>query len=250
LPQVWGAVRRLSDEAPTPPFPERLEAVLFDAGGVLVDLDYGYLRRLVEPVQGDMPLERLSEAEAQARKQINNSVRKGGRIGDSWRDYFHIILGRIGVPGDNHVALIDSLWEAHQRVGLWTVAIPGSPAVVAKLKRRGLRVGVVSNAEGTVARNLDDAGYKGTFETVVDSHLVGVEKPDPSIFDIALKRMSLHADRTVYVGDLPQVDVVGARAAGIAAVLLDRHGLYADFDAPRIGSLGELPGLLGLESDG
>lgn len=233
---------------PGPPaLPERLEAVLFDAGGVLVDLDYAYVRRLLEPVHGAVPSERLSEAEAHARRQINNTVRGGGSVGSSWRDYFHIIFGRIGVQADLHVGLIDSLWEAHERVGLWTVAIPGSPEVVAGLKRRGLRVGVVSNAEGTVAQNLDDAGYKGEFETVVDSHLVGVEKPDPKIFEIALERMSLHADRTVYVGDLPEVDVAGARGAGIAAILLDRHDLYDGVDAPRIRSLEELPGLLGVE---
>jgi putative hydrolase of the HAD superfamily len=234
------------DEPTTPPgLPERVEAVLLDAGGVLVDLDYGYVRRLLESRHGEISVEDLSRAEALARREINQTVRAGGRVGDSWRDYFHIIFGRIGIPGDAHTALIDSLWEAHERVGLWTVACDGSLEAVSELKRRGLRLGVVSNAEGTVARNLDDAGYQGAFETVVDSHLVGVEKPDPAIFRIALERMSLHADRSVYVGDLPHVDVEGARAAGIAPILLDRHDLYADVDVPRIRSLRELPELVG-----
>jgi putative hydrolase of the HAD superfamily len=188
----------------------------------------------------------LSRAEAQARRQINNSVRTGARVGDSWRDYFHIIFGQVGVPGHLHGELIDSLWEAHQRVGLWTVAADGALDAVADVKRRGLRVAVVSNAEGTVARNLDDAGFEGAFETVVDSHLVGVEKPDPAIFGIALERLSLQPDRAVYVGDLPEVDVRGARAAGIAPILLDRHDLYEDTDAPRIRSLRQLTGLLGV----
>jgi len=237
----------MSDRAtPGPGLPEHVEAVLLDAGGVLVDLDYGYVRRLIEANHGGVSQEDLSRAEAIARKEINAAVQAGGRVGESWRDYFHIILGRSGVPGDDHDELIDSLWEAHQRVGLWTVACQGSLEAVAELKRAGVRVGVVSNAEGTVARNLDDAGYKGCFETVVDSHLVGVEKPDPAIFNIALERMSLHADRAVFVGDLPVVDVAGARAAGIAPVLLDRHDLHPDVDAPRIRSLAELPGLLNL----
>jgi putative hydrolase of the HAD superfamily len=224
-----------------------VEAVLFDAGGVLVDLDYGYVRRLIEPRHGAVSEEDLSRAEGLARREINETVQSGGRVGDSWRDYFHVILGRLGVPGDEHAPLIDSLWEAHQRVGLWTVACDGALDAVTELKQRGLRVGVVSNAEGTVARNLDDAGFKGVFETVVDSHLVGVEKPDPAIFRIALERMSLRADRAVFVGDLPEVDVKGARAAGIAPVLLDRHDLYGDADAVRIRSMRELPALLGAE---
>jgi len=229
-----------------PALPESIDAVLFDAGGVLLDLDYDYLRRLIEPVVGDVTCSVLSQAEAIARREINNNVREGATVAGSWRDYFHIILGHVRVPGHRHEALIDSLWEAHHRVGLWTVACEGAFGVVATLKRRSLRIGVVSNAEGQVARNLADAGFKGTFETVVDSHLVGVSKPDPAIFSIALERMSLRADRVVFVGDIPEVDVSGARAAGIAAVLLDRHDLYSGVDAPRIGSLEELPGLLGL----
>lgn len=220
--------------------PERVEGVLLDAGGVLIDLDYGYVRRLIEARHGAVPESDLSRAEAIARKEINETVRAGGSVGSSWRDYFHIILGRVGVPGDAHRALIDSMWEAHQRVGLWTVACEGALQAVAELKRLGFRVGVVSNAEGTVARNLDDAGYQGSFETVVDSHLVGVEKPDPAIFKIALERMSLHADRAVYVGDLPEVDVKGARAAGIAPILVDRHDIHSDVDVPRIRFLREL----------
>jgi putative hydrolase of the HAD superfamily len=231
--------------ARSPELPERVEAVLLDAGGVLVDLDYDYVRRLIESQHGTVPEGELSRAEAVARKEINETVRAGGRVGSSWRDYFHIILGRVGVPGDAHAALIDSMWEAHQRVGLWTVACDGALDAVTELKRLGLRVGVVSNAEGTVARNLDDAGFKGSFETVVDSHLVGVEKPDPAIFRIALERMSLHADRAVYVGDLPEVDVKGARAAGIAPILVDRHDIHSDVDVPRIRSLRELPPLIG-----
>jgi putative hydrolase of the HAD superfamily len=231
--------------ARSPELPERIEAVLLDAGGVLIDLDYGYVRRLIEARHGTVPEDELSQAEAVARKEINETVRAGGRVGNSWRDYFHIILGRVGVPGDAHAELIDSMWEAHQRVGLWTVACEGALEAVAELKRLGLRIGVVSNAEGTVARNLDDAGFQGSFETVVDSHLVGVEKPDPAIFRIALERMSLHADRAVYVGDLPEVDVKGARAAGIVPVLVDRHDIHSDVDVTRIRSLGELPPMIG-----
>ena len=85
---------------------------------------------------------------------------------------------------------------------------------------------------------------RGLLDTVVDSHVVGVEKPDPEIFRIALERLSVAAEHAVFVGDVPSVDVAGARAAGIAPILLDRHGMYGDVDAPRLRSLGDLPGLL------
>jgi FMN phosphatase YigB (HAD superfamily) len=88
------------------------------------------------------------------------------------------------------------------------------------------------------------AGFRGHLDTVVDSHLVGVEKPDPRIFGIALERLGARAETAMFLGDVPAIDVAGARAAGIAAVLLDRHDLYEEADAPRIRRLEDLPGWL------
>jgi len=230
--------------------PETIEAVLLDAGGVLLDLDYGYVRRLMETPEMSVSEDDLSRLEAEARGEIHRHVDAGGRVSEVWRDYFHLILGRSGVPVERQSGIVDSLWEAHQRFGLWTVAIDGAPQVVAQLKRAGLRIGVVSNAEGRVEQDLAGAGFDGLLETVVDSHIVGVEKPDPAIFRIAIERLGIACERSVFVGDVPAVDVRGARAAGIAPILLDRHRLYADVDAPRIESIRELPGLLGVEDDG
>lgn len=227
----------------------KIETVLLDAGGVLLDLDYGYLRRLIQAQRVDVEPEQLSRFEAIARKEIHDHVANGGRVSESWRDYFHIILGHAGVHSDAQSALIDTLWEAHERFGLWTVAIDGGPETVALLKRAGFRIGVVSNAEGRVARDLDSAGYEGMFETVVDSHLVGVEKPDPGIFHIALERMGARAESAIFLGDLPAVDVAGARAAGIQPILLDRHDLYGELETERVRSIRELPGYLGASTD-
>jgi putative hydrolase of the HAD superfamily len=80
---------------------------------------------------------------------------------------------------------------------------------------------------------------------VVDSHVVGVEKPDPEIFRIALERMDAPAESAVFLGDVPSVDIVGAHAAGIAPILLDRHDLYGDLGERRVRSIRELPAMLG-----
>jgi putative hydrolase of the HAD superfamily len=119
--------------------------------------------------------------------------------------------------------------------------------VLARLARSGRRLAVVSNAEGQVEQDLIAAGLGQYLETVVDSHRVGVSKPDPRIFAICLARLGAIADQCVYVGDVPAFDVVGAQAAGIAPILLDPHGLHdALHDVVRIRSLAELPGLLGV----
>jgi putative hydrolase of the HAD superfamily len=71
-----------------------------------------------------------------------------------------------------------------------------------------------------------------------------VEKPDPQIFRIALERMDARAESAVFVGDVPSVDVVGARAAGLIPILLDRHDVYADVQERRLRSIRDLPALL------
>lgn len=219
----------------------RVDAVLFDAGGVLLDLDYAFLKRLLDARHVSTTVEALSESESIARTTIDRRVRAGGRTSEAWRDYFRILLTRVGTPPEGTEAIIDTLAEAHERVGLWTVAIEGAVGTVLALKDAGHRLGVVSNAEGRVERDLHGAGFAGLFETVVDSHLVGVEKPDPEIFRIALERMNVTPEMSIFIGDVPAVDVAGARAAGLTAVLLDRHDLYSEFEAPRLRSIAELP---------
>jgi len=224
--------------------PARVDAVLFDAGGVLLDLDFAYLRRVLSGNEIDVTEEDLARVEARARLEIDRGGESEPALG--WRDFFLLVLGRVGVPIARQDRIVDTLWEAHQRVGLWTVAAPGGPATVSRVRQAGMRVAVVSNAEGQVSRDLDVAGYAGLFETVVDSQLVGARKPDPEIFRIALGRLKLAPQNCVYVGDIPRIDVAGARAAGVAPVLVDRHGFHGESDTPRIRELRHLPALLGL----
>jgi len=222
----------------------RIETVLLDAGGVLLDLDYAFLRRLLDARHVRTTVDELSLAESIARTTIDRRVHEGGRTSDAWRDYFHILLTRVGVPPEWTDEIIDTLAEAHERVGLWTVPIDGAIDAISELKRSGYRLGVVSNAEGRVERDLSGAGFAGLFETVVDSHLVGVEKPDPRIFHIALERLGASAGSALFLGDVPSVDVVGAQAAGLTAVLLDRHDLYAEAAAARVTSIRDLPAMI------
>ncbi len=91
-----------------------------------------------------------------------------------------------------------------------------------------MRVGIISNADGTVAQRLAaqevlqvGPGLGVEVECVIDSGAVGVSKPDPRIFEIALDAIGVDAADAWYVGDMPGIDVVGARGAGLVA---DRDG--------------------------
>ena len=219
----------------------RFGTVLLDAGGVLLDLDYDRLVGMLQERGCSSSREDLSLYEAGARVEIENKVRDGGRTADAWRGYFFTILAKAGLDRREHDELVDDLWTIHHRQGLWVDPIPGALDAVRRLREEGYRVGVVSNAEGRVEQDLDAAGYDGMFDTVVDSHRVGVEKPDPAIFAIALDRIGVDARTALFAGDLPAVDVAGARLAGIAPVLVDRHDLFRDVDVPRIRSVADLP---------
>ncbi len=234
----------MTTESSAGKIPSRIETILFDAGGVLVDVDLPYVRRLVEARRIEVTIDQLTRAEAMARLEIHRLVSRGGRVGQAWRDFFRLILADVGVGPGDHEQIIDSLWEAHQRFGLWTVGIPGVADTIRGLRDAGYRIGVVSNAEGRVEQDLYGAGYDGLLDVVVDSHVVGVEKPDPAIFAIAIERLEAQPETTIHVGDIPSVDVEGARAAGICPILVDPHGHHLDCTAPRIASVNELPALL------
>ena len=224
----------------------RREVVLLDAGGTLITLDYDELRRALATAQPPNDAA-LDAAEGRARVWGAAAAGRGvsGRV--LWDGYFGRILGEVGVPVRAHPAALDTLWRAHHERGLWRRPIAGAIDVVARLHAAGRRLAVVSNAEGQVEQDLVAAGFGAYLETVVDSHRVGVAKPDPRIFAIALGRLGAGAEQALYVGDVPAYDVAGARAAGMPAVLLDPWGIHADVtDAVRIASLSELPALLGI----
>jgi putative hydrolase of the HAD superfamily len=108
------------------------------------------------------------------------------------------------------------------------------------LAARGFRLGVVSNSNGRVRSLLEAAGLAAPLGCVVDSGVVGVEKPDPRIFAIAAERLGAAPAACVYVGDFHSLDVLGARAAGMYGVLLDPLGVWDGVAAPRVASLTEL----------
>jgi putative hydrolase of the HAD superfamily len=116
----------------------------------------------------------------------------------------------------------------------------------------GVRVAVVSNADGTAADLLRNAeicqvgeGAGVRIDAVVDSYLVGVEKPDPRIFEIALTEIGVPADRALHIGDTLWADVRGAEAAGVRPVHFDPYGDCREPDGhEHVRSLREVPALL------
>ena len=185
----------------------------------------------------------LATAEQKATRDIDDA-HTVGRTDDRARGwlYFNLVLQHAGVTqGAGTDAALAELREYHRVDNLWEHVEPDVAPALAALKDRGLRLVVVSNANGRLRHLFDRLDLTKWFDHVLDSHEWGVEKPDPRLFQLALEQSRSDAKKTVHVGDLYHVDVVGARSAGLReGILFDMAGLYDGVDCPRVTSLASL----------
>ncbi len=219
-----------------------LRAVLFDAGNTLVYVDPRRMAELLAAGGGSGDVASVQAAELRARRRLQDRIGDGhvGTEPEVWRDYFDTLFRAAGVPVERIDEVGRSVRDAHAREHLWTwVEADARPALEA-LQRAGYRLGVISNADGRVAGVIERVGLGDLFEFVLDSEVVGAEKPDPRIFEEARRLLGVAAAACLYVGDLYPVDYLGATGAGMDAVLLDPLGLH-EGRAPVIRALSELP---------
>jgi putative hydrolase of the HAD superfamily len=110
------------------------------------------------------------------------------------------------------------------------------------LRRRGFVLGVISNACGNAQALCDDLGYSPCLSLVVDSRIVGVAKPDPRIYQLALDRVGIAAPASMMVGDSYERDVVPAHQVGMRTAWLTPDAAAATPGVAdiRIASLGDL----------
>lgn len=207
-----------------------LEALLFDAGNTLVEMDYDRIRSHLDPEDRFcQETEGVREAEQSVRPALDAFLSTGVSTETlrTFSRYLEMIADKLGVsdsPGRQ--AAIQSLFQHHQESNLWSRQAPFARETLEELRRSGVRVGVVSNSGGSIDKLLEKLGLASFLDVIVDSAIVGVEKPDPGIFSFALDRLGLKSSRTAYVGDLFSVDVLGARSAGLLPILLDPVGAW------------------------
>ena len=223
-----------------------VETVLLDAGGVLVYPNWTRVSETLSRHGVDVSAEALARAEPVAKRQLDTerTITSTTDASRGWL-YFDLILTAAGVPiSDATADALDELHIYHRESNLWECVPPHVPATLDALRRRGLNLGVVSNANGTLGRAFERLGLTASFACVLDSCDVHVEKPDPQIFHLALERLGGRPETAIHIGDFYQIDVVGARSAGIRPVLLDEAGLYEEADCLRIRTFRDLPDLI------
>ncbi len=203
-------------------------AVLFDAGNTLVHLDYPRLAARVSQVTG-LPLtgEGLQARSTEAALLMERANATDRERASRYLEQLFILSG---VPQSEMTLVRDTLYALHKEKHLWSGVDEGIGSALDRLRQQGVRLGVVSNSDGRADEALIAAAIRDRFEFVVDSQLVGFEKPDPRIFDFAFKQLGFGPGGVTYIGDLYEVDVVGARNAGMDAILLDPDGRHLGRD--------------------
>jgi putative hydrolase of the HAD superfamily len=227
-------------------FDHPVDAVLFDAGGVLLLPGPDAMRKALAPFG-------VAPDDEQCRRAHYVSTRQIDVLGFvDWRAADRTIAELFGVDPsqyDDVFRAIESVYEGEE----W-VPVPGAARALVSLQRSGMPIAIVSNAGGTMEQQLlrhricgvgPDDHEVADVAIVIDSHVVGVEKPDPAIFRLALDALGVDAHRSVYVGDTVFFDVVGARAAGLTPVHVDPYELCDGDDHEHVATVVDFVARLG-----
>jgi len=218
-----------------------VRAVLFDAGHTLLEFDYGLFTETLRARGHRVDAAAVTAAERGARMRLDverAEQASPGRTGEG--RYLRYLLDELAITDEaERRAIAEWRRDFNAPIGLCHQADPEAAEALARARAKGWTVGVISNSNSSVARALELADLSKHLDFVIDSSVVGVSKPHARIFELGLEAAGTAPAETVYVGDSYFVDVVGARRAGLGAVLFDPGGVWGPRDcAVAAGLLG------------
>jgi HAD superfamily hydrolase (TIGR01549 family) len=216
--------------------------IFFDVGNTLL---FPNRERILAPLASERhpSLEQWQALERRTKREFDQGM-KSGRVDHSFWWTFHSHLLEERNATDDTVR--DKLIENTQQSANWDQILPGTRDALERL-RLDYALAVISNSDGKIDAVLRRCGIADCFESITDSGIVGREKPHPAIFGAALKAMKAESADSLYVGDIYSIDYVGARNAGMQAVLFDVAGAYRQEKFPRVESLAGLQNWLRIE---
>lgn len=228
--------------------PSRIRAVFFDAGNTLI---YPRLDEIAADLTSQgypATVEDFHVAERIGKARLDEwlwpQIRNGQlpRQVDPyyWGEYLSALMARLKVPESVRARVLDHVVSRFKDITVWSRVFDDTVPLLQSLRERGNFLGVISNSIGTMEQQLQRVGLAAHFDTILDSAIVGVEKPHPEIFQMALERAGVSAREALFVGDTYATDVGGAQLAGLTGVLIDRVRAYPRTDCPRIETLSGL----------
>jgi len=188
------------------------------------------------PVEKHPTLAGWQALERRTKQEFDQGLMEGKVDHSFWWTFHTYLLQDLNAVDDR---MRNALIENTQQSANWDQILPGTRDLLERLRER-YKIAVISNADGKIDAVLERCGIADCFASITDSGNVGHEKPHPAIFEAALREMKAGASESLYVGDVYSVDYVGARNAGMQAVLFDVAGTYREQEFPRVESLAGL----------
>jgi len=209
--------------------------VFFDVGNTLL---FPNRARMLAPLPTEKhpTLERWQALERRTKQEFDQGMMVGKVDHGFWWTFHTYLLQEITAPLDG---VRDALVANTRDSANWDLILAGTREALERI-RRHYAIAVISNADGKIEAVLRRCGIADCFASITDSGIVGREKPHAAIFEAALRDMKADPAESLYVGDVYSVDYVGARNAGMDAVLFDVAGAYREQKFPRVESLTEL----------
>ena len=217
---------------------EQIKAVFFDfddtlqsrAGAFRIYCD-NFLTRFFPEIQGEEKEKRMDEME----EHVDGGYK-------SREEYWPEMIALWN--WQNPPTLAELVEDFNSRFGKAVVMLEGSVETLRELKRRGYKLGMVTNGNSLLQNTkLDTAGIRDLFDMAVVSDDIGVWKPNKGIFEYAMQQLGVTPDQSLFVGDHPINDIQGALGAGMHAVWVD-YGSFAGQATPGVPAVKNVSELL------
>ena len=209
----------------------RPKVLLLDAGNTIVFLDHEAVAAHLQQAGESVTADDLKRAHLAANRSYSEKLKQQLSHDKAWFMFMDTLLIEAGVHAKKARSRTQLLRRHHDEFNLWRRVPEGLPERLQAIRSAGISLGVVSNSEGKLERLFKRLGLLEYFDALVDSAQVGYRKPDPRIFECALEQFGVAPSDALYAGDLPEVDIAGAQAVGMQAVLIDPWNLYPQHSA-------------------
>jgi len=220
-----------------------IKAIFFDCGATLLEGEMPWYELYLQALalaRHPLPLrEMIIRYEAAVRRMTAAKQTAASPNAGRTPRLATYIAEEIGLSERRLGAAVDEVLFDHPEARR-LVCVNGVVEVLTLLGYRGYRMGVISNWSADLPQTLTALELKEHFEGIFASETMGYAKPNPAAFLIPLERLGLTAGQAAYVGDLYDVDCVGAREVGLTPVLYDPLRLGLHPDVPTVGHFHEL----------
>lgn len=226
----------------------KYQAVFFDAGGTLLKV-HPSVGHIYAHHARDHGFEGTADAlDLEFREHwkkmggIESLGQQSGEVAERkfWKDLVHGVFAEHGGL-QNFDQYFDRIFDEFRKKENWRVFEDLTESdILGKLKSRGIVLGVISNWDSRLPDTLESIGLAKYFDFILCSAVVGSAKPDGKIFQLALEKSGVSADKACHIGDEIRTDCEGASKLGIDSILIDRDDHFDLSAFPKVKSLAEL----------